>query len=207
MITIEQYGVKLSRLQLKDIELVRYWRNQYDISSYMEYRKYIKPSEQLNWFYSVNNKHNYYFIIEYENKKVGMINSKNYNPNLGFSEGGIFIWDKKHLDSFVAIFSTLCFLNFIFYHLKISTKSTARILKNNLRAIHYNKQIGYKLATNQENVENQLYELDINDYYTLSKKLNKAASLLCPNNSSLKYYGEISEENLDEVNNLLRKTN
>ena len=205
MIIIEQYGVKLIRLQEKDIELVRYWRNQSDIANFMEYRDDITPAQQINWFKSINNKLNYYFIIEYHTKKVGLINSKNYNPELGFSEGGIFIWDKNYIDSYVAIYSTLCLLNFIFYHLKISKKSMARILRTNSRAIQYNKQIGYKLLPNQENIENQLYELSQEDYMKAGSKLNKAAALLCSGNETLKYSGVICDENLDEVNQLLLK--
>lgn len=205
MITLEQYGVKLVRLQEKDIELVRYWRNQSDIANFMEYRQYITPLGQVKWFKSINNKLNYYFIIEYENKKVGMINSKNYDPELGFSEGGIFIWDRHYLNSYVAIYSTLCFLNFIFHHLKISKTSLARILRNNPRAIQYNKQIGYKLLPGQDDVENQLYELSEADYLVHGAKLNKAAALLNPGKETLKYYGVICDENLDEVNALLRK--
>ena len=81
----------------------------------------------------------------------------------------------------------------------------ARILRTNSRAIQYNKQIGYKLLPNQENVENQLYELSEEDYMKAGAKLNKAAALLCPGNEILKYSGVICEENLDEVNQLLLK--
>lgn len=206
MITLDQYSVKLIRLQEKDIELVRYWRNQADINNFMEFRNYITPTNQIKWFHSINNKLNYYFIIEYENKKIGLINSKNYDSNLGFSEGGIFIWDKHYLNSYVAIYSTLCFLNFIFHHLKISKKSMARILRSNPRAIQYNKQIGYKLLPGQDDVENQLYELSEEDYIRCGGKLNKAAALLNPEHQHLKYYGKVCDENLDDVNDLLRKT-
>ncbi len=205
MIVLEQYGVTLRRVQLQDIELVRYWRNQSDVANYMEIRNYITAKNQLNWFESINNKLNYYFIIEYETKKVGLINSKNYDASLGFSEGGIFIWDKNYINSYVAIYSTLCLLNFIFFHLKISKVSMARILKNNPRAIQYNKQIGYKLMPNQDDVENQLYALTEEDYLINGTKLNKAASLLNPNDSKFNYSGEVCNENLDEVNALLLK--
>jgi RimJ/RimL family protein N-acetyltransferase len=196
MIVLEQYGVTLRRVQLQDIELVRYWRNQSDVANYMEIRNYITAKNQFNWFESINNKLNYYFIIEYETKKVGLINSKNYDASLGFSEGGIFIWDKNYINSYVAIYSTLCLLNFIFFHLKISKVSMARILKNNPRAIQYNKQIGYKLAANQEHLENQLYALTEEDYLINGSKLNKAAALLNPTCNEFKYDGVICDENL-----------
>ena len=205
MIVLEQYGVKLTRLQEKDIELVRYWRNQSDIANYMEYRNYITPQAQVNWFKKINNPYNYYFIIEYENKKVGLINSKDYNPDEGFAEGGIFIWDKNYIDSFVAIYSTLCLLNFVFYELKMSKTSMIRILSNNQKAINYNKMIGYKLLPNQDNVLNQLYKLNIEDYKIHGSKLNKAAALLNESKQELKYYGVVCSQNIDEVNQLLNR--
>ena len=203
MIVLEQYGVKLKRLQLNDIELVRYWRNQSDIANYMEYRTYITPQSQINWFKKINNPYNYYFIIEYENKKVGLINSKDYNPNKGFAEGGIFIWDKNYIDSFVAIYSTLCLLNFVFFELKADTVSMIRILSTNQKAINYNKMIGYKLLPNQDNELNQLYELQIEDYISHGSKFNKAAALLNINAQELNYYGVVCPENSEEVNQLL----
>ncbi len=203
MLILEQYGVKLIRLQKEQIEIVRYWRNQSDISNYMEYRNYITPNSQLKWFDSINNNLNYYFIIEFEKKKIGLINAKDYNKKSGFGEGGIFIWDKHYIDSFAAVFSSLCLLNFVFFKLKLSTKSVARILKDNPNAINYNKRIGYKLLPNQENIDNQLYELTYEDYVLHGSKLNEAASLICNGSSELIYSGTICEQNIQEINDLL----
>jgi hypothetical protein len=71
MLILKQYGVTLTRIQEKDIELIRYWRNQSDIVNFMEYKNYIFPEAQKKWFASIDNKLNYYFIIEFENKKIG----------------------------------------------------------------------------------------------------------------------------------------
>ncbi len=203
MLILEQYGVRLVRVQEKDIEMVRNWRNQSDIANYMEYRNYITPEAQKIWFPSVNNQYNYYFIIEFEGKQVGLINSKNYDPTVGFGEGGIFISDKEYNNSFAAVFATLCLLNFMFLTLGIFTSSRIRILRDNERAIHYNKLLGYKLMPGQENVENQLYELHVDDYKTLGAKLNKAAALLSDGNSELKFSGKVCAENMDAINQLL----
>ena len=203
MLILEQYGVRLVRVQEKDIELIRTWRNQPDVSGFMEYRKHITAEEQKIWFRSINNKNNYYFIIEYEGKKVGLINSKNYDPKVGFGEGGIFISDKDYINSFAAVFASLCLLNFMFEKLGVSQVSRVRVLKSNERAIQYNKLLGYKLMPGQEEIENQLYELHISDYKTIGGKLNKTASLLSGGNSELKFSGEKSEVNMDAINALL----
>ncbi|HEX8517262.1 MAG TPA: GNAT family N-acetyltransferase [Bacteroidia bacterium] len=203
MLILEQYGVRLVRIEEKDIELVRYWRNQSDIANYMEYRSHISAEAQKEWFKSVNNKFNYYFIIEFEAKQVGLINVKKYDPEKGFGEGGIFIWDKDYIHSFAAVFATLCLLNFMLVRLNICKVSRIRILRNNERAIHYNKILGYKLLPGQEDTENQLYELHIEDYLRYGARLNKAAAILSEGDSELKYYGEPSETNIEAINELL----
>lgn len=204
MLTLRQYGIRLIRLQEEDIELVRNWRNQHEIASKMEYREYITAEDQKKWFRTINNKYNYYFLIIYKNKKVGLINAKNYDPSRGFGEGGIFIGEQTFVDSFAAVYSTLCLLNFIFFKLHLK-QSNARILRNNLKAIQYNKLIGYKLLPGQENVENQLYQLTVEDYKKYGKRLNRAAALLNLNDRILKYSGEPEEINLDEINQLLKE--
>lgn len=206
MLVIEQYGVKLKRITIDDIEQVRQWRNQTEIANYMEYRNYITPEAQKEWFKTINNKFNYYFIIEFEGKDVGVINAKNYSPELGFGEGGIFIGDENYIHSFAAVFATLCLLNFFFITLKLCDRSRARILVTNKKAIHYNKLIGYKILPGQENVFNQLYELSLEDYIKYSTKLNKAATLLNNDDYTIRYSGTVGEENAEEINNLLRKS-
>lgn len=203
MLTLEQYGVKLVRLGPDDLELVRGMRNRPDIAAFMEYRETISPKEQKDWFDKINNKYNYYFVIVYGGKKIGLINAKNYDATQGFGEGGIFIWDNDYIDSFVPVLATLCLLNFAFYAIKLCEKSRARVLRSNIRAIQYNKQIGYKLLPGQENVENQLYELTLADYEKSAARLMKAAAQLNKGNDKLKVTGTVSDKNLEVMNDLL----
>jgi UDP-4-amino-4,6-dideoxy-N-acetyl-beta-L-altrosamine N-acetyltransferase len=203
VLTIKQYGVTLHRITENDLELLRYWRNQQSVKMYMDYREYITPEMQKKWFASISNKFNYYFIIEFEGKKVGLINAKNFSYEDGFGEGGIFIWDQDYINSFAAVFSTLCILNFVFLKVKLCKLSRARILKDNDRAIHYNQVIGYKLLPGQENVTNQLYELTSEDYIKNVAKLNKAAEMLNNGNSEIIVAGKVSDQNLDEINAVL----
>ena len=90
---VEQYGIKLKRLTFQDIELVRKWRNHPDIRKRMAFKKHITQRMQEAWFNSINNKFNYYFLIEYKGKHIGVINTKSINLKEMYGEGGIFIWD------------------------------------------------------------------------------------------------------------------
>ncbi len=88
--------------------------------------------------------------------------------------------------------------------MKLCKTSHARILKDNDRAIHYNQLIGYKLSAGQENEYNQLYVLTLEDYLKNGAKLNKAAEMLNNGNGELTFSGTVSENNLDEINKLLK---
>ncbi len=204
---LEQYNIKLTRLLESEIELVRYWRNQPHIRNQMEYRDYITPEMQKKWFSTVNNKYHYYFIINYENNKVGLINVKGYKDGANSAEGGIFIWDKKYLDSYVPAFASLCLINFIFKTLQGFEYSYIRILKTNTTSINYNLMLGYEIEPNQENDLNQLYKLSKDVYLKRGSKINKAAAFHTKDNAEVRLYGEPSEINLEQINNLLIKKN
>lgn len=203
MLILEQFDVRLIRLSEEDLELIRSWRNAAHVVNQMIYREYITPEMQQSWFQTINNKYNYYFVIEFEGKKVGLINAKNYNPEIGFGEGGIFIGEPDFEHSFAAVYASLTLLNFVFHMMTSIEVSRIRILKDNVRAIQYNKMLGYELLQNQENTDNQLYALTKERYKKQGLKLNKAASLFCSGSNLMKLSGTPSENNLDEINQLL----
>jgi len=153
---LEGYGVKLRRLTEDKIELVRKWRNDPKIQQYMEYREYITPEMQKAWFKKIDNDNNFYFIIEYEGKEIGLIDIKNVDYEKSEGEPGIFIWDDSCLELDVPFRASFCMGDFICNVLKIKN-NYIHILRDNKRAITYNKGLGYELADGQENVENQKY--------------------------------------------------
>lgn len=202
---IEQYGIQLRRITANDIEMVRQWRNRPEIRKRMEYKKYITQKMQQQWFKRVNNPLNYYFIIHYKNKDIGVINVKNVNINEEFGEGGIFISDSEFINSEIPVFATLCLINSVFYVLNISNKSFIRIMRNNEAAISYNKQLGYTLIPGQEKIKNQWYILTREDYEKKAKKLNRAAAILSGDYELPRVKGKVSSINLEIINTLLRQ--
>jgi RimJ/RimL family protein N-acetyltransferase len=205
MLTLSQYGVTLKRVTANDIEEIRYWRNKPFIRNTMQFRKHITKKMQQEWFYSINNKYNYYFLIQYKNKNIGVINVRDVNLREMYGEGGIFIWDKNYWNTFIPSFATFILLDFIFNILQVSTKSFIRILKNNEKAIAYNKALGYVLVPYQENKQHQVYVLTKEDYNTKTKKLKKAAQIISKDFNEMQISGEISDLNIDEINNLLKQ--
>lgn len=169
---LTKYGVTLNRLTEDKIELVRTWRNDPKISQYMEYKGHITPEMQAAWFKKIDNEYNYYFIIEYDGRDVGLINIRDIDTIKQEGEGGIFIYDDTLLNSTISFQSTLCLYDFGFEELHLRT-ITAHILKDNLRAVKYNAAIGFKIQPNQEMIANQLYHLTYEDYIKSRKTIIK----------------------------------
>lgn len=162
-ISVENYGVRLLPLTGEKIELVRQWRNDPKISQYMAYREYITSDMQQKWFESVNNPNNYYFIIEFEGKEVGLINIKELVYSKKEGEIGFFIYDDSYLNSDISFRTSLCMGDFTTYILDLRI-AYIHVLKTNKRAIQYNKMIGYELSENQDEIENQKYYITRDTY-------------------------------------------
>lgn len=169
---IEKYGVVLKRLTHDKIEMVRRWRNDPKISQYMEYREEITPEMQEKWFQKIDNDNNYYFIITVENKEIGLINVRDIDYEKKTGEPGIFIWDDDYWNSTVSFQASLCLLDFCFESLELDNL-VCHILKDNKRAIQFNKAFGYILSDNQDNKHNQEYTLMYDDYLRNKNKIKK----------------------------------
>lgn len=149
------YGVTLRRLTHDKIEMLRQWRNDPKIQQYMIYREYITPEMQETWFQKINNDHNFYFIIEYEGREVGMINIKDVDYEKKTGEPGQFIYDDGLWNSDVAMRASLCFGDFAWDILGLESMYI-HVVASNKRALQYNLLFGYEVVPGYENAENLL---------------------------------------------------
>jgi len=174
-IMIEKYGVKLKQLTHEKIEMLRQYRNRIEIQQYMGYREEITPEMQETWFQRVDNSgKDFYFIIEFDKKEIGCINIKNVNFDTKEGEPGIFIWADEFLGTDVPARASMAIGGFVWDVLKLD-RLVIHVLRNNQRAITYNKQMGYKLSLNQQDVINQEYILTHEDSI-LNNRLQKLRS-------------------------------
>jgi len=169
---IEGYGIALERLTLDKIELLRNWRNDPKIQQYMEYREYITPEMQRNWFDRINNKYNYYFIITCDGKDIGLVNLKNIDYERKCAEPGIFIYEDEYLNGDTGIRAAVLNTDFAFETLNLKYLY-GHVLKTNKRAVRFNSLFGYSKATGQEDVLNQLYTVDKETYLQKRETLKK----------------------------------
>jgi UDP-4-amino-4,6-dideoxy-N-acetyl-beta-L-altrosamine N-acetyltransferase len=202
---VEQYGLVYKRLTESDIEVVRYWRNLPFIRNTMQFRDYITPNMQKAWFKNVNNKYNYYFIIEDKGKKIGMISCKDTEPDTSIAEGGIFIWDKNYWGTPIPVFAALSMLEAVFEVFRSGNASIATVSRFNQRAIEFNKLLGYSIY--EDKPENEFIKLILTEenYRKKTLRLKKAAHSYTAGSSEFKVLAEPGDMNVDKVNEFLLK--
>lgn len=200
---VEQYGLRYIRVSETDIEALRYWRNQEFIRNTMQFKEYITPQMQKEWFQKINNKYNYYFIIEHDNKKIGLINCKDTIPDTKIAEGGIFIWDKSYWGTMIPAFASLTMLQAVFEYFKSGEESIITVAHNNRVALDFNIMLGYEMNKNES--DNDYYKLHLSKekYFTYCKKLINAAAIYNKGNSEFILKASPSDLLIDEINNYI----
>ena len=204
---VEQYGLKYSRVTVNDLELLRYWRNQAFIRNTMQFKEYITPNMQEVWFNKINNKHNYYFIIEHNQKKIGLINCKDAMPNTKLAEGGIFIWEKKYWGTPIPALASLTMLQAVFEVFKSGDESVATVACENKVALDFNKMLGYEIKSKTDDGKYYKLHLTKEKYFSHCKKLIKAASILEEAKSHFRMNASVSDTLIDEINDYITENN
>lgn len=178
-----RYDIVLERLKEKDIELVRQHRNSETIRQTMEYREYITPEMQLEWFQKINNVYNFYLLIHYQGEKIGLINAKNIDWEKQELESGIFLWETRYYETFVPAVVSLMVTDMCF-ELFDWDALYAHILRSNHRAIAYNTALGYELLPGQDDVENQLYRLTPEAFHRKTARIRKLMEKMFPGDNT-----------------------
>lgn len=192
------FGVSLRRITQADIEQIRTWRNQDFVRDQMFESELITEIQQVEWFDSINNHYNYYFIMEFDQKPFGVIYAKNVNPESLVGEGGIFIGEHQYLTTDLPGRASILLLYFCFNKLGLSS-SLIRVKKSNETALSYNQFLGYKVRSEQgEELILGLTKEAFEDSIFVSRVLSSLKE------ESVDLSGVPSENNLSQINELLR---
>ncbi|MBI3519359.1 MAG: GNAT family N-acetyltransferase [Bacteroidetes bacterium] len=149
---INRYGITLRLISEQDIEKIRQWRNQDHVRLNMQYQHPISKSEQIDWYRQLDKQYNFFFIIIYKEKEIGLIHLKDINKSDNSAEAGIFVGEKEYLNTYIPIGATVALMDFGFEDLKLTTLR-AKISNQNEKAIKFNETLGY------------VYKNNINDDY------------------------------------------
>ena len=142
---ISNYGVELISMTDSDLEMVRAWRNQPDVSGYMFFQEEITEERQKEWFDSLNESDVYLMIVN-QGKKIGVINVKNIDWWKRTGEAGIFIGDLAYRNSPLSMQAIFAMMDAFFYEFRFKALK-ATVKSDNENAIDFNQQLGYKVLS------------------------------------------------------------
>lgn len=179
---LEGYQITMRPVAEGDLDMLRCWRNDPQISQQMISQDEITAEQQLAWFKRIENdasqKH---FIIHYKGTPIGSANIK--TRGIGHTletakaiEPGLYIADEKYRNNILAFAPTLLINDYCFYTLGVSTLK-AVVKASNHAAINYNRKLGYQVEK-----EGDLVEISLNeeDYLSCTRQLK---GLLSRNNN------------------------
>lgn len=158
--------IVLKKICANDLVLLRQWRNSEIVAKNMFFQEEISEKMQTEWFNALHPKNDLYFIIEYENKAIGLINLKNINWQTKEGEAGLFIALEKFRNTPLAIYASLALLKFAFEDKKLEN-IYAKVRNDNLNTIRYNQSLGF------EKHKEETYLLNQETYFSFTKKLLK----------------------------------
>jgi len=185
-VIITRYGICLERITAAHIEMVRLWRNDPKIQQHMFFKNDITPKMQEEWFDSVNNDQNFYFLIHYLEKPVGLINisSVDWENNSAFA--GLFIYDSNYWGTDVPVRASLCVLD-IFFAFTTIQNIFAKVRDSNIAAFHYNTALGFERSKKIEYGLGFEYVLTREHFFSTTEKLRTATARLFGSTSIFKF--------------------
>lgn len=169
---LEKYGICLRRMQIEDCELVRKWRNDDKISRFMFHQGSIQSEMQINWFHSINNSSNFFFLILKNNEPIGLINTSSIDWEAGTAYTGLFVYEDQYLASEVPVYASLNMLDFFLGPMGLQF-IYAKVRGNNRRAHLYNSTLGFRRTKKIELGLGYEYLLRPNEYFTKADALRK----------------------------------
>ena len=164
---IRYLGIELERVQRKDLDCVRKWRNQPEVRQFMRYQRPITYAEQLQWFRRTQREENLYFVLRTSEEGIALLQLSDIDYNLSSAEVGIFLGEEKYRGTYLPWLGSYTLLFFAFKVLKLS-KLRATVSSHNKVSLQYNSSLGFR---KEEKLDEHFF------YYTLSDTaLQKAVS-------------------------------
>jgi|LSQX01.2.fsa_nt_gb diamine N-acetyltransferase len=138
---LQEKEIKLFPISEKDTEFVIMLRNKINISDNFFTNPPLYDFEHVAWLKNID-KNDIYLIIEYNNKKIGLINISKVDYLNEKAEFGIVI-DENYQGKGIAYKSSKLLINYVFDNLKIN-KIYLNVFSDNENAIKLYKKLGFE---------------------------------------------------------------
>ncbi len=138
-----RFGITLERLEHRELELVRRWRNSDWVRPYMRFRDWIGPEDQEQWFSRLDPLNDWYFTARSEAEPFGLFHIKNVEWKRRCGEAGGFVGNRKLIGCQEPARATLALMDFAFLVLQLETLE-ARYRISLVKIVLFNEQLGYE---------------------------------------------------------------
>ena len=172
---ISKFNINLKRVTFDDLELLRTWRNSEYVNERMVSKEYITTEMQEQWFLSINNDYNYYFIAEFDNQKLGVISIKNINNKSG--EGAIYLSSYNFESTSIFARIVMCFNDFVFDELNLEY-ITSFVKRDNFKALSSTIAQGGIEDESKSTSEYIYFKIDKLGYQNKTKKIRNILNKL-----------------------------
>ena len=188
---IQVNGLIVERLKERDIELVRQWRNSDNVRKNMIYQKIITPEEQVEWFHSINNFNNFYFIVEYKGRKVGLVNIKDIDWDARSGEAGVFMMERDLSAALIPMAGALSMSELVVDVFGFK-RLYAKVRKDNKTMQKLNGMFGYKKMEDEANKDKEydMFYITPDTYNKYSRKWIKLIHAMGFDSGMMKFFME-----------------
>ena len=136
--------ISLKLLTSEDLELVRNWRNSPEVSSYMYTESHITENQQIAWFDKINQLENCkYWIIEFDNKKVGLVSITDINSILSSCYWAFYLGDTSIRGAGIGAKVEYNVLEYVFNQLNLN-KLRCEVFVTNDKVIKMHEKFGFR---------------------------------------------------------------
>lgn len=136
--------IKLFDIQKEHIEMVRNWRNSKEVSAFMYTEYEISKEQQLLWFESIqSNKKCKYWIIEYNNKAIGLASLTQIDSNLSSCYWAFYLGDTSIRGAGLGSKIEYNVLKYVFEELNLN-KLRCEVFVFNDKVISMHEKFGFR---------------------------------------------------------------
>jgi len=136
--------ISLRLVTRDDIELVRNWRNSPDVAPYMYNETHINEEQQIKWFEKISNdKTSVYWIIEYDEKKLGLASLTGIDNTLSSCYWAFYLGDLSVRGGGIGAKIEYNVLEYVFKELKLN-KLRCEVFVTNDKVIKMHEKFGFR---------------------------------------------------------------
>lgn len=135
--------VELRKLKHEDIQLVRSWRNSPEVSSYMYNESYITEEDQERWFKNLDKEKSRYWVITYNNKKLGLASITGIDRTLQSCYWAFYLGDTSVRGAGIGAKVEYNVIEYVFSELALN-KLRCEVFVSNDKVIKMHEKFGFR---------------------------------------------------------------